>query len=402
MTEPIRLCLVLHNHQPIGNFDHVFEQAFQDSYLPFLEVFERYQGLKISLHTSGPLMEWLAERHGEYLDRVKNLVAAGRVEIIGGPFYEPILTMLPGRDRIGQITTYTKWLGERFATDVQGMWMPERVWEQSLAADLVDAGMKYTLLDDFHFKNAGLTEDELHGYYITEDDGRVLSIFPGSERLRYLIPFADPQQTIDYLGQIAHDHPGAVVVFGDDGEKFGTWPDTKKHVYDNGWLRKFFDALSHNSEWIHTTTLAEASANVPPRGSIYLPDGSYREMTEWALPTDVQMQYERPRTRDGARRALAADQAFYPRRLLAEFQGQVSRSERNVRPHDDGQPAIAGGDRRRDRRRGGRSGPPRAVSRAMQLQLLARGVRRHLPAASAQRRLQPFNRRGQPHRPSHR
>lgn len=292
MTEPIRLCLVLHNHQPIGNFDHVFEQAFQDSYLPFLEVFERYEGLKISLHTSGPLMEWLAERHGEYLDRVKNLVAAGRVEIIGGPFYEPILTMLPSRDRVGQITTYTKWLNERFETDVQGMWMPERVWEQSLAADLVDAGMKYTLLDDFHFKNAGLKEDELHGYYITEDDGRVLSIFPGSERLRYLIPFADPQQSIDYLGQIAHDHPGAVVVFGDDGEKFGTWPDTKKHVYDNGWLRQFFDALSHNSDWIHTTTLADASANVPPLGSIYLPEGSYREMTEWALPTDVQLQYD--------------------------------------------------------------------------------------------------------------
>ena len=57
MNNSIRFCLVLHNHQPIGNFDGVIEQAFYDSYLPFLEIFEQYDArLKISLHTSGPLM----------------------------------------------------------------------------------------------------------------------------------------------------------------------------------------------------------------------------------------------------------------------------------------------------------------------------------------------------------
>ncbi len=100
------LCLVLHNHQPIGNFDGVFEQAYQDSYLPFLDVFEPYEQLQISLHTSGPLMMWLADRHPEYLDRVRMLVDVGRIEIVGGPHYEPILTMLPSRDRIGQIKSY--------------------------------------------------------------------------------------------------------------------------------------------------------------------------------------------------------------------------------------------------------------------------------------------------------
>ena len=291
-TEPLRLCLALHNHQPIGNFDGVFEQAYQDSYLPFLDVFEGYDLLKISLHTSGPLMEWLSEHHPEYISRLRLLVNAGRIEIIGGPFYEPILTMLPSRDRIGQIQSYAKWLNEKLDCDVQGMWMPERVWEQSLAADLVDAGMKFTILDDFHFKNAGLQEEQLHGYYITEDDGRVLSIFPGSERLRYTIPFAEPHETIDYLGHINKQHPGSVVVFGDDGEKFGTWPDTKAHVYEHGWLRRFFDALSTNAGWIRTTTLSDAVTATPPVGKIYLPEGSYREMTEWVLPTDIQNEYE--------------------------------------------------------------------------------------------------------------
>jgi alpha-amylase len=288
----IRFCLVLHNHQPIGNFGGVFEQAYQDSYLPFLEVFEPYADLRLSLHTSGPLMEWLHDNHPEYIERLARLVHEGRVEIVGGSFYEAILAMLPSRDRIGQISQYTRHLEQRLGANVQGMWMPERVWEQAMTKDIVAAGIKYTVLDDFHFKNAGLIEEELYGYYVTEDDGQILSVFPGSERLRYLIPFGQPHETVDYLRDIAHRAPNSVIVFGDDGEKFGTWPDTKKHVYDNGWLKRFFDGLVANKDWLLTTTLAEAIENVPPIGKIYLPDGSYREMTEWALPVNQQLEYD--------------------------------------------------------------------------------------------------------------
>jgi 4-alpha-glucanotransferase len=295
MDQPLRFALIFHNHQPIGNFDGVIEQAYQDSYLPFLDVFTEYASLRISIHTSGSLMDWLAIHHPEYLDRLAHLVAAGRIEIIGGAYYEPILPMIPRRDRVGQIKAYTQWLEQRLGCKVRGMWIPERVWEQSLVSDLAAAGIQYTVLDDYHFKNAGLLESQLHGYYVTEDDGNILAVFPGSERLRYTIPFAAPQETIDHLGWIAHEHPGSVVVFGDDGEKFGTWPETKKHVYENGWLRQFFNKLVENQSWIKVTTLSEAIDNVPPTGKIYLPDSSYREMTEWSLPADRLVQYEHVR-----------------------------------------------------------------------------------------------------------
>ncbi|MBI2825325.1 MAG: DUF1926 domain-containing protein [Planctomycetia bacterium] len=295
MPHTIRLALVLHNHQPIGNFDGVFEQAYEDSYRPFLEIFRRYPSLKICLHTSGSLAEWLAARHPEYLDALAKLVAEGRVEIIGGAFYEPILSMVPPRDRIGQIRLYTQWLEARLGAKVRGMWIPERVWEPNLVSDLVAAGIQYTVLDDFHFRNAGLSTEQLDGYFISENDGQIVAVFPGSERLRYTIPFAEPEATIDYLRGIAERRPEAIIVFGDDGEKFGTWPETKRHVYDNGWLARFFDALATNESWIKTTTLAEAVDNVPPNGKIYLPDSSYREMTEWALPTVQLLEYERLR-----------------------------------------------------------------------------------------------------------
>jgi alpha-amylase len=171
------------------------------------------------------------------------------------------------------------------------MWIPERVWEQNMTSDLVAAGIQYTMLDDFHFKNAGLSEDQLHGYYLTEDDGNLLAVFPGSEQLRYLIPFRPPQETIDYLGRLAAERPGSIAVFGDDGEKLGAWPETKKHVYDDGWLARFFDLLVANGDWITPCTPSEVLDSTPPVDKIYLPEGSYREMTEWVLPAEQLAEY---------------------------------------------------------------------------------------------------------------
>src|SRR5258708_4395736 len=251
MSCRIRLVLALHDHQPIGNFDGVFEAAYQDSYWPFLDVLETYPEIPVALHTSGSLLEWLVERHPEYIDRIRMLADRGQIEIIGGPFYEPILATIPRRDRVGQIAAYTTFLEKLFGAQVRGMWVPERVWEQAFAGDITEAGIEYT------------------------------------------IPFADPQETIDYLRQIAERFPDSVVTFGDDGEKFGTWPGTKKHIYEDRWIHRFLDALKANSDWIRISTLAEVVDNVAPIGKVYLPDASYREMTEWALPVSRQIEYQR-------------------------------------------------------------------------------------------------------------
>jgi 4-alpha-glucanotransferase len=288
----LRLVLALHNHQPVGNFHGVIEQAAIDSYRPFLEVLEDYPEIPISLHTSGSLLEWMLANDPEYIERLQGFVSRGQIEIVGGPLMEPILACIPSRDRIGQIREYSRLLEQTFGTPIRGMWVPERVWEQTFAGDITDAGIEYTIVDDFHFRGAGLPEQNLHGYYLTEDEGRLLKIFPGSEKLRYTIPFQPPQATIDYLREIAETHPWPVVAFGDDGEKFGTWPGTREHVYEDGWLRSFFDALLENRDWLTVCTLADAVDNLPPEGRVYLPDSSYREMTEWALPTQQQLTYQ--------------------------------------------------------------------------------------------------------------
>lgn len=293
MPPRVRLIFAIHNHQPVGNFDGVFEQAFRDSYEPFFDVLDEFPELPITVHFSGSLLEWLEVHRADYVDRIRKLVAERRVEILGGPYFEPILASIPARDRIGQIRAYTQHLAQLFETDIRGMWVPERVWEPNFVSDIAEAGIEYTILDDSHFRWAGLNEDKLHGYYITENEGRLLKIFPDDEYLRYSIPWASPEETLAYLRQMAERHPDTIVSFGDDGEKFGSWPGTKEHVYDKGWLRDMFQAFRENAEWLKVVTMGQAVDEVPPQGKVYLPNASYREMTEWALPTDQQIDYKK-------------------------------------------------------------------------------------------------------------
>ena len=296
MSPSLRLVFAVHNHQPVGNFDDVFAQACRDAYFPFLDVIEDFPDIPITMHISGSLMEWLEAYQQNYLERIKRAVSHGRMEILGGPYFEPILAAIPSRDRVGQIQTYLKHLGELFETRVRGMWVPERVWEPAFTSDIVDAGVEYTILDDSHFRWAGFADDQLHGHYLTENEGRLLTVFPDDETLRYTIPWSEPEETIQYLRGWAERFPGTVVSFGDDGEKFGSWPGTFEHVYgEKNWLRRFFTAIRENADWLRVVTMAQAVDSVPPRGKVYLPNASYREMTEWALPTQQQEDYQKVR-----------------------------------------------------------------------------------------------------------
>lgn len=149
------LVLLIHAHQPIGNFDEVMELTYSRSYSPFVECLARHPRVRVGLHYSGVLFEWFAERHPEYLHRIGALAARGQVEVVGGGFYEPILITIPLEDQIEQIRRLSDFIAEHFGKRPGGAWLAERVWEPQLPAALAEAGVEYTLVDDNHFLAAG-------------------------------------------------------------------------------------------------------------------------------------------------------------------------------------------------------------------------------------------------------
>ncbi|MBI5183887.1 MAG: DUF1926 domain-containing protein [Nitrospinae bacterium] len=282
----------IHNHQPVGNFDHIFKETFNNGYLPFINILERYPEIRISLHYSGPLMEWIEKEDVGYFDKIRRMVERGQVEILSGGFYEPLLSILPEEDSIGQIRMMTGFIRERFNYDPKGIWLAERVWTPDLSRIINLSGMKYTVLDDTHFFYAGLNHKDMFGYYITEKEGYPIAIFPIDKFLRYSIPFKHPQETIEYIKKSVADYNFDGITYADDGEKFGIWPGTYKWVYEEGWLEDFFRTIKENLYWIEMLTFSEYLEKYPPSGRIYLPMASYEEMMEWALPAHVGVRYE--------------------------------------------------------------------------------------------------------------
>jgi len=288
----VQFIFAIHNHQPVGNFDFVVEEAYQKSYLPFVKLLEKHPQIKISLHYTGILYHFFEKHHPEFIVMLKKLVAKGRAEILAGGFYEPILAVLPDEDKVGQIKALAGYIRRKLGYDARGMWLAERVWEPHLPKFIAAAGIDHVVIDDFHFKMAGLHDDELDGYYLTEEQDGIVQVFPGSERLRYLIPFHPPEETLEFLLTLRSPVRQRLAVMADDGEKFGVWPETYRTVYEEGWLERFFTLIEQNSEWLETTTFSEYAHKEPPRGRTYLPTASYVEMGEWALPLRAMKEYD--------------------------------------------------------------------------------------------------------------
>ena len=286
-NDPLRFAFGIHVHQPIGNFDSVVAEHVDRAYLPFLTRIAESGLLPITLHVSGPLLEWLESHDSEYLDLIGRLAADGHLELLFSGLYEPVLVALPRADRLDQLARMRDRLAELFGVDATGIWLTERVWEPGLAADLAEAGAQYVLVDDRHFLVSGFPRERLHAPFRTEADGRSLAVLPIDERLRYLIPFRPAEETAAYLTDL-RGRGCRLAIVADDGEKFGGWPGTRKWVFQDGWLDRFLETLEGLVERgeILPVTMAQAVDQVESGGLAYLPSAAYREMETWALPAE--------------------------------------------------------------------------------------------------------------------
>jgi alpha-amylase/alpha-mannosidase (GH57 family) len=273
----------LHNHQPLGNFYQVIERLTNTCYRPFLQAISKASWLSFSIHVSGTLLSWWEDNDTSIIDLIGSMADEGQIELLGGGFYEPVLATISREDRKEQILKLSEYLERRLGQRPKGVWLTERVWENQIIEDLLDAGIQFVIVDDWHFLVTGFNKEDLHGYYLTESGGETLAVFPIDGTLRYLIPFLPMNELEEYLRQIAAK--GKMAIYVDDGEKFGAWPDTHKWVYEDGWLDNLLESASRwKEEFIDWTTFSQVMDKVPASGICYLPNASYEEMEQWALP----------------------------------------------------------------------------------------------------------------------
>lgn len=285
----IRLAMCLHNHQPVGNFDEVVEKAYQDCYLPLLEHLERHPGVRLGLHYSGCLLDWIEAKHPDHLARLRGMCVRGQVELLTSGFYEPILPVFPRQDVRRQVKAFSARLARISGGTPRGMWLTERVWEPSMPSILEGTGVEYAVVDDNHLALAGLSPGDCSRPWLTEDSGVPLRLLGSMKRLRYAIPFHSVQDVMSLLGEMA-ERGAPLAFYGDDGEKFGVWPGTRDLCYGRGWLEEFLSSVE-GAGWIRCVTPSEACDEIPAGGPVYVPTASYPEMGEWTIPANAREEY---------------------------------------------------------------------------------------------------------------
>lgn len=168
---------------PIHASSTQLEEYYSRVLKPFLAVAYRFPDVPMTLSFSGPLLDWLQDTHSEYLTVLTEMIKRKQVEILGGGYYAPLLPLIPPTDRLGQIEELTTLVRKLLGKRPRGLWLTKGVWDPALVVHLTGSGMEYTFLEESEFRKAGLAAHQVGLPRLTENQGRLLTVFPFQQDL---------------------------------------------------------------------------------------------------------------------------------------------------------------------------------------------------------------------------
>ena len=315
----VNLVLCLHMHQPLGNFPEVVDRIVEETYRPVFRVLQNHPGIAANLHCSGVLFEMLADRHPEAVAQLRDLASTGRIEIMTGGFYEPVLVEWAEEDRDGQLAMMSGWLKSRLGAEPRGVWLAEGVWGPSLCSAFQRAGLLYAPVDGSFFLQAGISAAKLHGHYVTDQAGDLLTVLPTCPDLARLIPHASWDDLFGHLRRIANRAEDITLTLAANLE---TWPTLPGGVA--GYLDTLFTKLEESASWIHTLTGKAQIERQAPKGRVALPPGTPAELGGWSLPGAARREFFRERAQLSQRYDAAKVLPFFRGGSWASFRVRYS------------------------------------------------------------------------------
>ena len=259
-SKKISLLLGSHAHVPSGSSDEEFKAVYNQKTLPFITNLYRYSNIQAVLHYSGVFWYWIERNHHEFFMLIDDMVSRKQIEILGGGFYEPCFPLIPVQDRIGQIEFMTTYLRKHFGKRPQGCWMPDFVWEQHLMGSLTACDMLYTFLSQDQFKKAGLPGSHIFSPCLSEDQGKLITVFPVSTALADELSVKSFSQVFNDIKRKLHsltEFSGSIIpcVFPD---KILSSPGETE---DSSWNR-FFEEVSLSESIVETTLPSKVLKNL--------------------------------------------------------------------------------------------------------------------------------------------
>ncbi|MDR0554807.1 MAG: DUF1926 domain-containing protein [Treponema sp.] len=248
MSGRFNLIIGSHNHIPLGMGDDEFERLYTKRLKPFVTALNNFPKIPVTLHYSGVILQWIEKAHPEFFMLIEDLSARKQVELLGGGFYEPLLPLLPSTDKLGQIEMFTTYLKKRFGKRPQGCWLPALAWEQNLVGVLNTSGMGYTFLGEEQFALAGFSFNALYSPCISEDQGKLITLFPLMTGLYGELERWGPYEVLKGLAERIPES-GLISLFP---RRF-SWEEEPSVSGEIG-INRFFEELSRAESFVDFTT----------------------------------------------------------------------------------------------------------------------------------------------------
>jgi alpha-amylase len=173
-----KVILGTYNAMPDGTSGKVFELTYQRSWRPFLSSLYKFQNINAVLYYSGVVFQWIEENHPEFLLLLEEMAGRKQIELLGGGFFSPLFPILQPSDKIGQIEMLTTYLRKTFGKRPSGGWLGEYAWDDAIPVVFRNSGLSYTFLPATLLEKAGFSEGGQFLPLITEDQRKLLYIFP--------------------------------------------------------------------------------------------------------------------------------------------------------------------------------------------------------------------------------
>lgn len=162
----------------------ILERALSDVYNPVLTYLYRHPEVRLHLYLPGPVLEWFEQNHPEVNMLIADLVKKEQLELLTGAFQQPILHILPVKDRSGQIEATTTFIRKRFGKRSKTVWFFNQIWNPSFVSTMGMCTVDRLLISPY---------DRLHGIlmatepFVMQDMGKTVEVFPTDEGVDELV-----------------------------------------------------------------------------------------------------------------------------------------------------------------------------------------------------------------------
>lgn len=313
-----KVILGSHNHLSYGSAKDEFERVYKDRLKPFITVLYRFPKIPAVLHYSGVLLKWIEKHHPEFLMILEDMLNRKQIEILGGGFYEPMFPLISLTDKLGQIELLTTFIRKQFGKRPRGCWLPGMMWEQNMTGPLQTCGMDYVFLDESQFISAGFGGVQLRRPCVTEDQGKIIAVFPVASKTSALLEHKSASELLQKQARDPDNDEDTVISLFP--EYFLEESDGESAFEDS--FYRFLEGLAQTEEYVEFTLPSKYLKSSRKYEKAFFPSSADKKIMYWSLDEKRRKGFdelERLERRGDLDAASSYYSGAFPRQFLVRY-----------------------------------------------------------------------------------